>query len=373
MSALQTARPRWHGPVFKRADALVARAVLASIGLAWIVIVAIDALRTLVGELDDVGQGGYTLGRAMLYVLCTVPRRFYEMFGYAALIGSLLGLGSLANTGELTALRAAGLSKLRICASAVCSLALLTLGVVVLGETLGPYGERRAQQVLLSAKSADVALTKGMLWARDGSTVIAARNAHSRGQAGEVDLDGVRVFEFDAAGRLAALSVARRAQHADGQWKFDQVRRTEFTLDRATSTTQASAQWNSSLDPGLLATSIVKPRYMNLRELARNMAVLDRNQQDASIFRGAWWARVFYPLGILVPALCALPFAFGTLRSGGLSKRLFLGVVLALGYFLMQRSVVNLAAVYDVPPALGNLLPPLLLLVLAAFYFRRRA
>ncbi|WP_291225371.1 LPS export ABC transporter permease LptG [Dokdonella sp.] len=358
---------------WKRVDRLVAAAVLGAVALAWVVIVGIDALRTLVGELDDVGQQGYTLGRAVLYVVCTVPRRFYEMFGYAALIGSLLGLGGLASTGELTALRAAGLSKLRICASVVVTIAALTAGVIVLGETLGPWGERRAQQVLLAAKSRDVALTRGMLWARDGETVIGARTAHVQGSADQVELDGVRVFEFDADGRLIALSFAKRARHSDHAWAFEQVRRTRFGVDGASSSTEASTKWDSQLDPTLLSTSIVKPRYMALRELGRNIDALTRNRQDASMFRGMWWQRVFYPLSILVPTFCALPFAFGALRSGGLSKRLFLGVLLALGFFLLQRSVINLATVYDVAPALANLLPPLLLIAAAAAYFRRRA
>ena len=361
-------------PAFKRVDKLVAMAVLGAVALTWAVIVSLDAFRIFIGELNDVGQGGYTLGRAAIYVLFTVPRRFYEMFGYAALIGGLLGLGGLANTGELTALRAAGLSKLRICASVALCIALLTLGVVVLGETLGPYGERKAQQLQLAAKSKDVALAKGgVLWARDGETVIGARNGHTRGSKGEIDLDGVRVFEFDDAGRLKALSVAGKAIHVEGAWTLKDVRRTEFGVDSAKSKTLPSEQWQSNLDPSLLATSIIKPQYMTLRDLGQNIAVLDRNKQDASSFRDAYWQRLFYPLSVLVLAFCAMPFAFGTLRSGGLSKRLFLGIVVALGFYLLQRAVINVASVYDIHPAIANVVPPLILVALASVYFRRNA
>jgi lipopolysaccharide export system permease protein len=121
---------RW--PIFKRVDRLVAMAVLTTVAITWITIVSLDAFRIFIGELNDVGQGQYTLAKAAVYVLLTVPRRFYEMFGYAALIGSLLGLGGLAASGELTALRAAGLSKLRICASVALGLGILTLAVAVL-------------------------------------------------------------------------------------------------------------------------------------------------------------------------------------------------------------------------------------------------
>jgi len=360
-------------PMFKRVDKLVAMAVLGAVALTWAVIVSLDAFRIFIGELNDVGQGSYTLGRAAVYVLFTVPRRFYEMFGYAALIGGLLGLGGLANTGELTALRAAGLSKLRICASVALCIALLTLGVIVLGETIGPYGERKAQQLQLAAKSKDVALAKGVLWARDGETVIGARNGHTHGGKGRIDLDGVRVFEFDDAGRLKALSIAGKAIHVEGAWTLEDVRRTEFGLDNAKSKTMPSEQWQSNLDPSLLATSIIKPQYMTLRDLGQNIAVLDRNKQDASSFRDAYWQRLFYPLSVLVLAFCAVPFAFGTLRSGGLSKRLFLGIVVALGFYLMQRAVINVASVYDIHPAIANLVPPLILIALATAYFRRHA
>jgi lipopolysaccharide export system permease protein len=359
---------------FKRVDRLVAMAVLGAVAISWVTIVGLDAFRIFIGELNDVGQGQYTLARAAVYVLLTVPRRFYEMFGYAALIGGLLGLGGLAGTGELTALRAAGLSKLRICASVVLGLGVLTLVVVFVGETIGPYGERKAQALQLAAKSKDVALAKGgVLWARDGETVIGARHGRTHGSQGEVDLDGVRVFEFDQEGRLLALSLAGRAVHVTGDWTLQDVRRTEFGEGSATSTHADAKQWQSTLDPALLASSIIKPQYMTLRDLGQNIAVLDRNSQDASTFREAYWARLFYPFNVLVLAFCAVPFAFGALRSGGLSKRLFIGIVLALGFYLLQRAIVNIGAVYGFHPAVANMLPPLFLIALAVAYFRRNA
>lgn len=358
----------------KRVDRLVAMAVLGAVAVAWATIVGLDAFRTFIFELDDVGEGQYTLARAAAYVLLTVPRRCYEMFGYAALIGGLLGLGGLAGTGELTALRAAGLSKLRICASVVLGLGALTLGVVLLGETLGPYGERKAQALQLAAKSKDVALARGgVLWARDGGSVIGARHGRAHGGQGEVDLDGVRVFEFDPDGRLVALTLADKAVHVGGEWTLHDLRRTEFGEGSATSRKEASKQWQSTLDPGVLATSIIKPQYMTLRDLGQNIAALDRSEQDASAFRDAWWARVFYPFDLLVLVFCAMPFAFGTLRSGGLSKRLFIGIMLTIGFYLLQRAIVSIGSVYGFHPAVANLVPPSILVALAVAYFRRHA
>ena len=363
-------------PFFKQVDRLVALSVLAAVGLVWIILVGFDAFTIFVGELNDVGHGGYTLAKAASYTLLTVPRRMYEMFSYAALIGGLVGLGGLAGTGELTALRAAGMSKLRICASVVLSLCVLTAIVVVIGETLAPWGDQSAKALSLAAKSTDVTLAKGgSIWARDGETVVNAGNGRTRQteQGSVVDLNRVRIFEFDKDGRLATLSLAARAEHVQGHWILHDVRRTVFGEASAASTQASALQWPSSLDPDVLALSIVNLDYLNLRELSRNIAYLERNGQDSRGFREAWWSRIFYPFNVLVLAFCALPFAFGTLRSGGMGKRLFLGIVMAIGFYFLQRAAVSMGGVYGLAPAIANAIPPLLLIAMATAWFRRNA
>lgn len=358
---------------FKKVDKLVALAVLSSVLMVWAVLVGFDALTIFVGEANNVGEGTYTLGKAMTYVLLTIPRRSYDFFGYAAMIGGLMGLGGLAASSELTALRTAGLSKLRICASVVLALSLLTGLVVIIGETLGPMGEQKAQTLSLIAKAKDVTIAKsGGLWARDGTAVINAKRARTR-HRDEVELSDVRVYEFTAEGQLSALSLAKTALHTHGDWTMQEVRRTDFKGMEAVTTLQPTAHWQSGLDPRILALSIVHPQYMTLRDLARSIDYLQRNQQDASSFESAYWARIFYPLNVLVLVFCAVPFAFGALRTGGLGKRLFLGMVLAVSYYFLQRAIVSMGAVYGFNLALANVLPALVLMVLAVLYFRRRA
>ena len=360
-----------------RVDRLVARSVIGSVLLVWLVFIGIDMFRSLVGEINDVGKGSYTLGNAFLYVVMTIPRRAYEWFGYSALIGGLLGLGGLASTGELTALRAAGMSKLRICASVVLTLLVMTVLVTFNGETLAPFGENRAQAINLAAKSNDVALARGgSLWARDGETIVNARRAVTRAlpQGGsQIEMFGVRIFEFDETGHLRVLSLAERASQVGREWTLHGLRRTEFQDAQAITSNVADQAWKSRLDPRLLASSIIRPDYMSASDLQRSIRYMDRNQQDASQFRNAFWERVYYPFNVLLLAMCALPFAFGALRSGGAGKRLFLGLVVAIAFFLLRGSIVSFAVVYGVHAAVANAIPPLILLVGIVTYFRRHA
>jgi lipopolysaccharide export system permease protein len=71
--------------------------------------------------------------------------------------------------------------------------------------------------------------------------------------------------------------------------------------------------------------------------------------------------------------LCAMPFAFGALRSGGLGKRMFIGMLLAIGWYFLQQAMVNFGTVYGLSPLLANLLPASILALAAWLYFRRIA
>ena len=94
-------------------DLYLARSVLLATLGAWAVLLSFDLVSALFNELDEIGEGGYTLSHAVLYTAYTVPRRMYELYPTVALIGCVLGLGGLASRSELTAMRAVGQAKFR--------------------------------------------------------------------------------------------------------------------------------------------------------------------------------------------------------------------------------------------------------------------
>jgi len=364
----------WRRMRIKRADRLIWGAVLMSLLLAWLVIVGLDTFINFAKQVGDIGRNGYTLGQAVAYIALTIPRRVYDWFVFGALIGSLLGLGALGASGELTALRASGMSKLRICLSAAALVLVLMVGVFVLGETIAPAGEQRAQNIQLTMRSGHLGMTqRSGLWAKDGDTIINAKAALARVVDGlpSVELADVRVFGFNDAGELTSFQWAKTATQKGGQWVMHTVRSTAISPQGAHSTFAQQRSWKSGLDPQVLQLSVVHPEYLSLRDLQRNIEYLRSNQQNPGTYANAFWARALYPLNTLVLVLCALPFAFGALRSGGLGRRLFIGLLVAIAWFFLQRAVVGLGTVFGVPALAANLTPALLLICAAVWYFRR--
>ena len=74
----------------------------------WILL-ALAGLFQFIGNLDDV-QGDFGIPMVLVYSALRLPQIGFEMMPVAALIGSLLGLGSLATSSELVVMRTAGLS-----------------------------------------------------------------------------------------------------------------------------------------------------------------------------------------------------------------------------------------------------------------------
>ena len=357
-------------------DVYVGQVVLVTVLLTWAVLVGLDVVMALSGEIGDLGQGNYTFGHAVAWVLYTVPRRAYVMFPTAAVIGALMGLGQLAASSELTALRALGLSRRRLSISVAAALAILTGLMVVSGETLGPWGQRQADMLKTAARTGDVVLDRyAGMWAREGYTFLYAQSGEEREQDGKpsLQLRDVRLYELADDGRLASIAHAATAEHLDGYWLLKNVRRTTFNERSATQKQILGERWESKLDAAVLSSGLTRVRNLPTRELSQNIEYRKRNGLDAREYEDQYWGRWFYPLNVLALCLAAIPFAFGSLRSGGLGRQLFLGILFALGFWLLQLLFSRMAGAFKFDYWIAYLLPPLVMLGVSAWLFKRRS
>ncbi|WP_348655367.1 LptF/LptG family permease, partial [uncultured Spongiibacter sp.] len=91
----------------------IGRTVAAAILLVLLVIVGIDLLSSLIDELKEI-RGDYTFVSVLQYVGLVAPGSLYKYLPFAALVGCLAGLGSLASSSELVVMRAAGVSTAKL-------------------------------------------------------------------------------------------------------------------------------------------------------------------------------------------------------------------------------------------------------------------
>lgn len=339
------------------------REIAGSTALVLVAFLGLFAFFDFINELDSVGKDGYQLHHAMIYVAMIMPGRVYELLPIAVLIGSLYALTTLARHSEITVMRASGLSTLAL---------LRTLGVIgsafvaltfVFGEYIAPPAESAAQQWRLMATNASVSqqLRSG-LWVKDGPMVINIRTLLP-----DRSMERVRIYTFDERYQLASISEAERGVYdGNGQWRLTDIRQTRFGEERTELERLDQFVWRSELTPEVLSVLMVVPERMSVANLWAYIRHLRDNQQNADRYEIALWKKIIYPFAVLVMIALALPFAFTHDRMGGVSVKVFLGVMLGVGFHLLNGLFSNLGVINAWPPVLAALTPSLIFLTAAA-------
>lgn len=348
----------------------VMRAVLGGVSMVVLVLLSLGALFLFMGQQDDIGIGSYSTVDALLFVLLNLPQQGWELLPISALIGALMGLGTLARGSELIVMRTAGLSVWQIARSvAIAGVVLAVIGSL-LGEALGPPLQQLARQQKAFAKVANVSFSgSGDAWVRDGNLLVNVER-----QTGEARFGGMMVYEIGADGRLAAMGRAVSASAAEGgSWALEQYAETRFAADRVISQKIPRRVLESNVTAEFLGIAATVPAQLPTAVLWRMVRHLDANGLDSREAAFALWSRIARTLAPIFAVLLALPFMFGSLRSSGAGVRVGLGLLLGMAFFLVQQMLESSTVVFNGNPAIFAWLPTLLMAAAAlALLWRTR-
>ncbi|MDP1692470.1 MAG: LPS export ABC transporter permease LptG [Burkholderiaceae bacterium] len=332
-----------------------------------------------VDELADVGKNGYTIGHALLAGALELPGHFYELFPIAVLIGTIFALARMAQSSEFTILRTGGLGPGRALSLLTALGALFAVLTFIVGDYLAPASEHAA--VDLKARfSGGRTLGSNGAWLKDrrslpdGSERSVSVNVLRTTPEGV--LEGVRIFEFDADSRLVTRVAAKHARIGNGRWLLDDAQITQWPAPTGASDTlpvheerRAQINWPNALDAGVVAAAVLPVSTMSTVELWRYSQHLSSQEQAASRHAIQFWKKALYPLACLVMVALALPFAYLQARAGGISYKVFGGILLGISFVLLNNVAGHLGVLRDWTPWLVAAAPSTLylLLSLAAF------
>ena len=345
----------------------VGRSIFNSSMLVLLVLLSLVAVFAFIGELDDVGRGNYDVKTAALYILLKMPVNAYQLFAPAVLLGSLLGLGTLATHSELVAMRAAGVSIQRIMWAVMQVGLVLMLIIVLIGEYVAPRAEQYAQEIRLSAmqKKVSVRASTG-LWLKKDDLFINIKTVMP-----DRSLLNLSVFKYENHRMMYAMSASHAVQNANKQWQLRNVQYTDFS-DAGISVRKVEQEtWDELVNPELLQNLSVEPENLSAKNLLRQVNYMKQNQLESERIQLALWTKLTGPLATIVMLMLSLPFVFSSQRSSGAGQRIFIGIMLGIGYILINRLFTHMGLVYGFPPAISALTPLLIFLTVAIIGIRR--
>jgi len=341
----------------------LAREIYASIALVFAALLMLFSFLDLIHELGMMGHGNYHIGYVLLFVLLTVPSHIYDLFPVAILIGTIFALVQMAANSELIVYRSSGASLPQMVGALFKIGIPLVLLSYLCGEVLAPPSERMAQSLRLKAQNAEVTLKEFRtgVWVKDERSFVNVKNVLP-----DTSLLNITIYEFDETYHLHAITSADRAIFVEEhRWQLEGVRQTLFSDHGATVNIQPQMEWRSVLNPDLLSVLLVVPEQMSAWNLYHYVQHLRDNHQKTARYEIAMWTKLVYPLAVLVMMLLALPFAAHHRREGGISTKIFSGIVLGLSFHFLGRLFASLGALNDWQPLLSATAMPLMFLLLA--------
>ncbi len=360
-------------------------------------LLALIAFMDLTGELPLVGKGGYGITDALLYVVMLIPGHVYETMPLAALIGTIYTMAQFASSSEFTIMRASSMS------TAMAATMLFKIGAVfvlitfLFGELIAPRITPLAEKMKLAARGTTLSREfRSGMWTKDiiksnglSGEVTGSRFFNVGESRADGQLVGVKLYEFDTELHMRSLIVAARATYqGNNTWRLQDVSETRFANVRlapangqarktnpddpfAQETSVVSTKNSATLDlvseitPRILSVSVSDPERMSANELAVYTRHLAENRQETDRFKIAFWKKLIDPLAIFVLMALALPFAYLHARSGGVSLKIFVGIMIGVSFILINTLFSHLGLLSTWPAFVTAVAPSILFLLLA--------
>lgn len=357
----------------------LAREIFRSTSVVVIALLGLFTFFTVVDELDTVGEK-FPLSALFYLQMLSMPTRLYDLLPIGLLIGAILALAGLAQRNELVIFRVSGVSGMGLMRMLWTIAIPIIVGALFLSEFLTPFAETKSSEanLLLRGRAEGGVLATGYWFkeptASGGMRVINIGKLQSSG-----NVANLRIYEYSDGVTLASMSQADSGRFADGKLVMQNVM--ENTISPAAKHALADAKVSdgplmtvqklpeqtieTTLTAARLVARILIPERMSLIALKDYIDYLNKNQLQSDRQVVAVWRKLAYPFTLIVMLTIAAPISFMQTRRGGVGAKVFIGILMGTGFFMINQLALNVGLLYKWPPIVTALLPNISAMVIA--------
>ena len=324
----------------------------------------------LMVQLKDIGTGRYHSSDAFRYVMLTTPQRWFDLLPVATLLGSIIGLGLLADRNELLAMQAAGLTPRRICLPIlVIGLILMVFAGVAAEYIIPPLEQQARTQKLLALSDSGMMMIKNEFWIRQGNNFIRVGRPSTLDTMTDVD-----IYKCDQQGQLKAYLHSPKADIVDKQiWLLQKVTKKEFSQNGINRQEIPQLTLDLSLNSEQLGILTLPPESLSPTNLYRYINILQQRGQNADHYIMALWQKLSAPLTTGAMLLLSLPLVFGPIRDTSAGLLITIAVLVGIFAYLFNNIIGDLGILFHFPPPITVLTPIAVILGISAWLAKKRS
>lgn len=294
-----------------------------------------------------------TLSQIARYFLYSIPGMISLALPMATLIAALLTLGDLSRHNEILAMRASGVSLVKII------LPLFVGGLLISGfgfinnELVMPAYSSRAnyvRKVEIEKSRQRVMFQQYQLWLRgpDNSIVNIGLVSPDRNE-----MLGLNIYKLNSDYSVREQIKAGKLVWENGAWRLKDSRTFTRVDDVVTSSPSDNETFNIVENPDDLGMIVKDSEEMNFSEMWSYVKRLKLSGYTAATHEVALHSKLAYPLASLLMILISIPFGIHTVRSGGASRGIALAVGIAFIYWMLASMGASLGNSGALPPAIS--------------------
>lgn len=336
--------------------------VINHILLVVLILLGVQSFLTLIGELNSIGHGHYSMIYALQVVVYRLPGYMYQLFPVSGLIGAMIALSRLASSRELVIMQVSGLSVLQITRSVLIGAILLMLCMTACGEWFAPHLSQHAAQIRNRALERVDKQFKSGIWLKEANNYLYVKRLLSPQHA-----EGASFFAYQKGNQLqlkSMLTAQRIERYKPGEWLWHHVAETHYNYLRVRHRLGHNHLLRMNINPHLSVLRPVMISYLTLPELYQKIKITGQVGLSTATMRFDFWHRMLQPLTTIIMIGLAVPFVFGALREKSASDRLLVGVGIGFLFYVLNQILGPLSLVLKVQPVLAAGVPILLFLSL---------
>lgn len=288
------------------------------------------------------------------YLSNNIPFIFVQILPLAILTTTVLTLGGLSRSNEITAIRACGVSLWQIVQPLISLALLLSFILLLLNEFVVPWNTKQLNDLLevkLKGRQ-QLQLTRNEIWYRSNNRIINIAIANVQKQ----QLQGVKIFTFDQQQKITKRQDSILVHFDKGIWRtanlaemiFDSesgdlieetnLKNQILDIDRTPEDFSGRENWNNEL---------------NFRQLSAMAKKLEREGYDSTRQRVDMHNRLAAPFTCLIMGFLGIPFALQRGRNSNIALGIGLSLGIGVTYFIIQSLVMAFGYSNAMPPLLA--------------------
>jgi len=292
-------------------------------------------------KVDNFIEHGAAASSYLYYFGNKIPLIISQVIPLAVLMGVFMTLGGLSRTNELTAIRACGLSLLRITWPLILVSLITAITILLMNEFLVPLSARTVNHVLeeqVKGKKSMV-FKKDKIWFREGANIININLADAKTNT----VQGLTIFHVNDNFQLISRLDAPEGHYIEGQgWRFNRAIKRFFnpqtgeleTLEKYTDTVIPLSR-----TPEDFKASEPDVDELSFRQLSAMVNAMEAEGYSPVRYKVDMQSRLSVPFANVIMAILGIPFALQRGRGSNLAAGVALSVAIGFSYHVLMAAL----------------------------------